>query len=51
MTGSPPPWLLSVVDLADDVVIGVADDRSVRRARPLVADGPLIGVVPGCSAW
>ncbi len=33
------PGLLSVVDLADVGVIGVAADRAVRRPRPLAADG------------
>jgi NAD(P)-dependent dehydrogenase (short-subunit alcohol dehydrogenase family) len=43
--------LLSVVDLADDGVIGVADDLGVRGPRPLVADGALVVSVTGCSAW
>jgi len=43
--------LLSVVDLADDAVIGVADDLGVRGPRPLVADGALVVWVMGCSAW
>jgi hypothetical protein len=42
--------LLSVVDLADDGVICVADDRGVRRPRPRGADGALVGSVVGCSA-
>lgn len=46
-----PPPLLSVVDLADDVVFGVADDAGVRGPRPLVADGALVVSVTGCSAW
>jgi hypothetical protein len=42
--------LLSGVDLADCAVVGVADDLGVRRPRPLVADGALVGSVTGCSA-
>ena len=45
------PRVLSVVDLADDAVIGVADDLGVRGPRPLVADGALVVWVMGCSAW
>jgi hypothetical protein len=41
---------LSVIDLADDAVIVVADDRGVRGPRPLDADGALVGSVTGCSA-
>jgi hypothetical protein len=41
--------VLSVVDLADDGVICVADDRGVRRPRPRGADGALVGSVVGCS--
>jgi hypothetical protein len=43
--------LLSVVDLADDVFIGVADDWGVRKPRPVVVGGALVGSVTGCSAW
>lgn len=43
--------VLSVVDLADDGVIGVAGDLGVRRPRPQSADGALVGSVTGCSAW
>jgi len=42
--------LLTVVDLADEAVIDVADDPGVRRPRPLVADRALVGSVTGCSA-
>jgi hypothetical protein len=47
-------WLareLSVVDLAEHGVIGFADGLGVRRPRPLVADGALVGSVTGCSAF
>jgi hypothetical protein len=43
--------VLSVVDLADDAFIGVADDWGVRRPRPGVVGGALVGLVTGCSAW
>jgi hypothetical protein len=43
--------LLSVVDLAEHGVIGFADGLGVRRPRPLVADGALVGSVTGCSAF
>jgi len=43
--------LLSVVDLAEDGVIGVAYDLGVRKPRLLVADGALVGSVTGCSAF
>ena len=39
-----------VVDLADDGVIGVADDQGASRPRLLVADGALVVSVMGCSA-
>jgi hypothetical protein len=42
---------LAVADLADDGVIGVAEDLGVRRPRPLVADGALLDSVTGCSAF
>jgi hypothetical protein len=42
--------VLTVVDLADDAVVRFADERGVERPRPLVADGALVGFVPGCSA-
>jgi hypothetical protein len=42
---------LSVVDLAEDVVIGVADDVSVEMPRPLGPGGALAGWVTGCSSW
>jgi hypothetical protein len=42
---------LSVIDFADDAVIVVADDWGVRRPRPRVAGGALVGWVAGCSAW
>jgi len=41
--------VLSVVDLADDGVIGVAEGSGVRRPRPLVAGGAVVGSVTGCS--
>ena len=34
---------MSVVDLADGSVIGVADFRGVRRPRSRVVDGALVG--------
>jgi hypothetical protein len=43
--------LLTGVDLADDGVVDVADDGVVGRPRPLVADGAVVGVLPGCSVW
>src|SRR6266516_1396049 len=43
--------VLAGVDLADDGVVRVADERGVERPRPLVADGALVGVLPGWSAW
>ena len=43
--------VLTRVDLADDGVIPDADDVVVGRPRPLVADGAVVGLVPGCSAW
>jgi len=42
---------LTRVDLADDGVIHDADDGGVEGPRPLVADGALVGLVPGCSVW
>jgi hypothetical protein len=42
--------LLTVVDLADGAVIGVADDRGVRWPRPRVAAGAIFGWLMGCSA-
>ena len=47
----PPGWMLTVVDLADDGVVHDADDGVVEMPRPLVADGAVVGLVPGCSAW
>jgi len=48
----PKAWcLLTVVDLADDGVIRIDDERGVERPRPLVADGALVGSVQGWSAW
>jgi hypothetical protein len=44
-------FLLTRVDLADDGVIHDADDGGVEGPRPLVADGALVGLVPGCSVW
>jgi hypothetical protein len=41
--------MLSVVDFADDVFIGVADEWGVRRPRPVVVGGALVGSVTGCS--
>jgi hypothetical protein len=42
--------VLPVVDLADEAIIEIADEGGVERPRPLVADGALVGFVPGCSA-
>jgi hypothetical protein len=39
--------LLTVADLADDVVVEIADERGAGRPRPLVANGALVGSVPG----
>jgi hypothetical protein len=47
----PATALLTVVDLADDAVIGVADEWGVRRPRPGVVGGAVVGSVPWCSAW
>jgi hypothetical protein len=41
--------VLSVVDLADDAFIGVADEQGVRRPRPGVVGGALVGSVTECS--
>jgi hypothetical protein len=41
--------LLIVVDFADDAFIGVADGWGVRRPRPGVVGGALVGSVMGCS--
>jgi hypothetical protein len=46
-----PPVMLAVVDLADGAVVRVADEYGVEGPRPLVADGVVVGFVPGCSAW
>jgi hypothetical protein len=43
--------LLTVVDLADGAVIRVADEHGVEGPRPLVADGAVVGFLPGSSAW
>jgi hypothetical protein len=43
--------LLTRVDLADDGVIDDVDDGVVGRPRPLVVDGAVVGLVPGCSVW
>jgi hypothetical protein len=43
--------VLTVVDLADGGVVHDADDGVVEMPRPLVADGAVVGLVPGCSAW
>ena len=48
---APSVRVLTRVDLADDGVIHVADDGGVEGPRPLVADGALVGLVPGCSVW
>jgi len=42
---------LSVVVLADDAFIVGADEWGVRRPRPGVVGGALVGSVTGCSAW
>ena len=46
-SASPAASVLTVVDLADDGVIGVADVLGVRRPRPLVAGGALVGCGDG----
>jgi len=46
-----PEPLLTVVDLADGAVIRVADEHGVEGPRPLVADGAVVGFLPGSSAW
>jgi hypothetical protein len=43
--------MLSVIDIAEDAVMGVADEWGVKRPRPRVAGGALVGGVRGCSAW
>jgi len=43
--------VLARVDLADYGVIRDADDGVVGRPRPLVADGAVVGLVPGWSVW
>jgi hypothetical protein len=43
--------LLTVVDLADGGIVHDADDGVMEMPRPLVADGAVVGLVPGCSAW
>jgi hypothetical protein len=43
--------MLTVVDLADVVFVVVADGVGMRWPRPRVADGAVVGSVPGCSAW
>jgi len=42
---------LTVADLADDAFIVVADGAGMRWPRPRVADGALVGSVPGCWVW
>jgi hypothetical protein len=42
--------VLSVVDFADDAVIGFAGVGGVGRPRLLVAGGAVVGVVTGWSA-
>jgi hypothetical protein len=43
--------MLTVVDLADGGVVHDTDDGVMEMPRPLVADGAVVGLVPGCSAW
>jgi hypothetical protein len=43
--------LLTVVDLADGGIVHDADDGVMEMPRPLVADGAVVVLVPGCSAW
>lgn len=43
--------LLSVVDFVHEVFIGVVDDWGVRKPRPVVVGGALVGLVMGCSVW
>jgi hypothetical protein len=43
--------VLTVVDLADVAFVVVADGVGMRWPRPRVADGAVVGSVPGCSAW
>jgi len=49
--GRPARAVLTVADLADGGVVHDADDGGVEMPRPLVADGAVVGLVPGCSAW
>jgi hypothetical protein len=49
--GDRPGQVLSVVDLADDGVIGVGEDAGMRGPRPLGAGGAVVVSVTGCSAW
>jgi hypothetical protein len=42
---------LTVADLVDGAVVRVADEHGVEGPRPLVADGAVVGCVPGSSAW
>jgi hypothetical protein len=43
--------LLTGVHFADDGVTGFADGVGVKRPRPRLAGGAVVGVVTGCSAW
>ena len=42
-------WLLTVVDPADDGVVGVADMPGVRMPRPVGPGGALVGAVTWSS--
>lgn len=43
--------VLTGVHFADDGVTGFADGVGVKRPRPRLAGGAVVGVVTGCSAW
>jgi hypothetical protein len=47
----PLRQVLTVVDLADGGIVHDADDGVMEMPRPLVADGAVVVLVPGCSAW
>jgi hypothetical protein len=51
VSGGVSGQVLTVVDLADGGVVHDADDGVTEMPRPLVADGAVVGLVPGCSAW
>lgn len=47
----PEHPVLTGVHFADDGVTGFADGVGVKRPRPRLAGGAVVGVVTGCSAW